>query len=91
MTFDMELSRFHSIANSHVPSVVTIALLSETVVSEKSFTWLRLLRYHMDIKNVLRAKQEPVEPVPPNGQPEFQTMRRTNKTVRRKSRKEGKY
>ena len=36
-------------------------MLSEDVVSEKSFEWLKMMRYHMDIRNVLRAKTEPIE------------------------------
>ncbi|KAL3832089.1 hypothetical protein ACJMK2_023767 [Sinanodonta woodiana] len=32
------------------------AMLKDTHVSEKSFDYLKLLRYHMDIRNVLRAK-----------------------------------
>ncbi|XP_056008158.1 dynein heavy chain domain-containing protein 1-like [Ostrea edulis] len=37
------------------------AMLEASVVSDGGFEWLRVLRYHMDIQNVLRAKTEAVE------------------------------
>ncbi|XP_062587861.1 dynein heavy chain domain-containing protein 1-like, partial [Saccostrea cucullata] len=37
------------------------AILESSVVSDGGFEWLRVLRYHMDIQNVLRAKTEAVE------------------------------
>ncbi|XP_052798483.1 dynein heavy chain domain-containing protein 1-like isoform X5 [Mya arenaria] len=64
------------------------AVMSEPEVNDKSFTWLRILRYNMDIRNVLRAKQEPIDPAPPPGQPDFAASRRAKQAVRRKSRKE---
>ena len=36
-------------------------MLSEGVLCEKSFEWLKMIRYQMDIRNVLRAKTEPIE------------------------------
>lgn len=37
------------------------AMLENSAVSDGGFEWLRVLRYHMDIQNVLRAKTEAVE------------------------------
>ena len=37
------------------------AMLDNSEVSDGGFEWLRVLRYHMDIQNVLRAKTEAVE------------------------------
>jgi alpha-glucuronidase len=37
------------------------AMLETSIVSDGCFEWLRVLRYHMDIQNVLRAKTEAVE------------------------------
>ena len=36
-------------------------MLAEGVLSEKSFEWLKMMRYQMDIRSVLRAKTEPIE------------------------------
>ena len=36
-------------------------MLAEGVLSEKSFDWLKMMRYQMDIRSVLRAKTEPIE------------------------------
>lgn len=62
-----------------------LALMSEKVISEKSFTWMRMLRYHMDVRNVLRAKQEPVDPAPPPVQSEHQYIRRASRATSRKT------
>ena len=60
-------------------------MLSEKVISEKSFTWLRMLRYHMDIRNVLRAKQEPIDPTPPSVQSDHQFIRRASRATTRRT------
>ncbi|XP_078321876.1 dynein heavy chain domain-containing protein 1-like isoform X5 [Crassostrea virginica] len=44
----------------HQRDVLT-AMLDNSEVSDGGFEWLRVLRYHMDIQNVLRAKTEAVE------------------------------
>ncbi|XP_060599368.1 dynein heavy chain domain-containing protein 1-like [Ruditapes philippinarum] len=63
------------------------AMLLEKVISEKSFTWMRMLRYHMDIRNVLRAKQEPIEPTPapPSVQTDHQFIRRASRATTRRT------
>lgn len=60
-------------------------MLSEKVISERSFTWMRVLRYHMDVRNVLRAKQEPIDPVPPLVQSDYQPSRQTSRTTTRRA------
>ena len=61
-------------------------MLSEQIVSEKSFEWLKMMRYHMDIRNVLRAKTEPLDGAVPPVQPEFpEIKRKTSRAARRQS------
>ena len=61
------------------------ALIAEPVVSEKSFEWLKMMRYQMDIRNVLRAKTEAVESGAPPVQTDPVELKRKMSRTRRTS------
>ena len=54
-------------------------------MSEKSFEWLKMMRYQMDIRNVLRAKTEAVESGAPTVQTDPVELKRKMSRTRRTS------